>query len=335
MTRLLARVTRGCIVLLAVSVVLMMALGARVRSPQVVYTTRDVMLYDVYARQSIALSDARLSVPVSLSWSPDGRYIAYYTLDRAAYRLTVLEARTLTHQSLNQLVASGAAASWSPDSMQILVLMPNDSQQIDACALSIRDFSLRCFPLGVNVGMAAWSPREAMWALVYYERSKGQCVGVFDIDTQRLQDYECGAAYTHPSWSPDGTHFVYLRVKEADPTEIVLREVSTGEQTRYSPNIVSYLAQWQTDTRILLESGHRDYTLNPQDGSITPDTRDDAVRSATAYDSSGRYEAAVMSLTQGNGLELMVRHTDGYNRAPIARWRRVGEVTSYAFAWRP
>lgn len=335
MTRLLVRVTAGCVVLLIVAVGVMMAVGVRFHSPQLVYTTRDVALYDVYARQSIALSDASLAVPVSLSWSPDGRYVAYYTLDRAAYRITVLDARTLTRQSLNQLTASGAAASWSPDSTQILILMSDDSQQVNACALHIRDFSLRCFPLGVNVVTAAWSPREALWALVYYERGKGQCVSLFDINTERLQEYECSAAYTLPSWSPDGARFVYLRLKGAEPAEVVLREVSSGAQTRYTPNIVSYLARWQTDTRILLESGHRDYTLNPQSGSISADTRDNAVRSATAYDSSARYEAVVMSLTQGSGLELMVRRSDGYDSVPFERWRRVGEVTSYAFAWRP
>jgi len=335
MTRLLVRVTLGAGVLLAVSVVLMMALGARLRSPQVAYTTRDVMLYDVYTQQSIALSDMRLNVPVSLSWSPDGRYIAYHTLNQNAYQLTLLDARTLTHQSLTQMVSSGAVASWSPDSAQVLVLMRNARQANDVCALSIRDFSLRCIPLGVNVVTAAWSPRDALWALVYYVHGKGQCVGVFDVDSQRLQEYECDAAYTPPSWSPDGTRFVYLRLKDAQAVEIVLREVSDGAQTRYSANIASYLAVWQTDSRILLESGHRDYTLNPNDGSITANTRDGAVRSATAYDFSGRYEAAVMPPIQGSALELMVRHTDGYDRAPIAHWRRVGEVTSYAFAWRP
>ncbi len=235
MTRLLVRVTLGGGVLLAVSVVLMMALGARVRSPQVVYTTRDVMLYDVYARHSITLSDAQLAVPVSLSWSPDGRYIAYYTLDRAAYRLTVLDPRTLTRQSLNQLTASGAAATWSPDSAQVLILTRNERQANDACALSIRDFSLRCFPLGVNVSMAAWSPRDALWALVYYARDKGQCVGVFDVDTQRLQDYECGAAYTQPSWSPDGARFVYLRVKEAAQQRLCYVRSATGHRRATPP----------------------------------------------------------------------------------------------------
>ncbi len=335
MTRLLLRLVLVTGVLLTASVVLMMALGARLRSPQVAYTTRDLMLYDVYTRQSIALSEAQLAVPVSLSWSPDGRSIAYYSLSGSAYRLTILDARALTQRNFSLLVASGAAASWSPDSAQVLILMRNEHHENDACALDIRDFSLRCAALGVNVSMVAWSPRDALWALVYHARGRGQCVGVFDVNARRLQDYECGATYTQPSWSPDGARFTYLRVKEADPTEVVLRTVRDGAQTRYPLPIVSYLALWQTDARILLESGHRDYTLNPDDGSLIPDTREGAVRSATAYDPSGCCEGMVTSLAQGNGLELLVRRVDEHSRAPIARWQRVGEVTSYALAWRP
>lgn len=334
MTHLLTRAALVCIVMLTLVVSITTTLGARFAAPQVVYTTQDIMLYDVHAQQSISLSDARLAVPVSLSWSPDGRYIAYYTLSGAAYRLTVLDVRTLNRRSLTQPLASGAVASWSPDSTRVLVLAPNESQRADACTLYIADFSLACLGLSVNVSMAVWSPREALWAIVYYGEN-GQCVGLLNPDTQHLQDYECGASYTRPSWSPEGARLVYLRVKGSALPEVVLRELKPENETRYRLNVMSYLAEWQTDTRILLQGGHDDYLLNPQNGKITADNQDNPTRHASALDPTERYEASVMLLTQGDALELLVRRSAGYDTASIERWQRVDRVSSYAFAWRP
>lgn len=334
MTRLLTRAIIACVVMLTVSISITTTLGARLPAPQVIYTAQEMRLYDVRAGHSIALADVRSATPVSLAWSPDGRYIAYYTLSGVAYHLTVLDARTLRHQSLTAALASGAAASWSPDSARVLVLKPNESQQVEACALHLVDFSLACAALAVNVSMATWSPREALWAMVY-QGANGQCVGLFNVDTQHLQDYECGATYTRPSWSPDGAQVVYMRLKGSDTAEVVVRHIGEGSETRYRPNVMSYLAEWQSDTRILIQGGHKDYLLNPQNGSITPANQQPSTRHASALDPTERYEASVMLLTQGDALELLVRRSPGYNSAPIERWRRVDRVSSYAFAWRP
>jgi TolB protein len=152
--------------------------------------------------------------PYSVTFSPDGRYLLVPGLHRAygLYAYDLRRGRTL--QVLDGPVASGSAASWSPDGRRIA---------LDREGGGIVVADLRARSVGVltqDGGGAAWSPDGTRIAFATQRgvsaRRCGEdgCLPTTDIDivrsdgTGRRRLTHTAGDETSPSWSPDGKRLV-------------------------------------------------------------------------------------------------------------------------------
>ncbi|MCC7024331.1 MAG: PD40 domain-containing protein [Thermomicrobiales bacterium] len=168
----------------------------------------------LFLREAGASVATRLSdrpVAGRVSWSPDGRALAF--VDRTAASLVVLVAAT-REMALEAPISNPSAAipppalpilggpSWSPDGTRLafdcwdghgdeLCLIKADGSQrrqvtaIKAVPGGATDDPVDPRPAPSNVGPAAWSPDGSRLAVAAYPEQSGATAGVFLIDLRR------------------------------------------------------------------------------------------------------------------------------------------------------
>jgi Tol biopolymer transport system component len=199
---------------------------------------------------SALYADARIA-GMSPSWSPDGRFLAFYNPREGAIQIHALDSRK-DRLAATQVEGVGG---WSPDSQRMIFagLIQGESSaaatlsQIDVRTGEIRsvlpdllfvDFGEPVFnPDGERIAVAARSPGE----------SSARHVWVFDIngaDRQRISEDALQSQGGY-HWDPEGRRLVYQQLlpgNASQPPDVFVYDLSSRTAQRIAQD--AFLPNW-------------------------------------------------------------------------------------------
>jgi len=234
--------------------------------------------------------------PYLMSFSPDGRYIAYDSPTRRGFpeRDIFVLATDGSRESL--LVAHSAddvRPLWTPDGNAI-VFASDRSGTLDLWLIPVAQGAAQGSPTLIKENVGNMYPLRLTTDGNYYYRirtGRGG-VSVATLDSATGQPLEAPALVSDrfrggsmlPEWSPDGHHLAYLSRPggpgSREPYEfITIRSLETGQERELTPELAflqDTRLRWSPDGGSFLVSGedndgHRGlYQINAQTGDVTP-----------------------------------------------------------------
>jgi Tol biopolymer transport system component len=174
------------------------------------------------------------------SWSPDGRWIAFY--DSALDDIRILDLETGAEQFLPS--GYGFVGSWSPDGNRIVfpVLIPVDDQFLTS--LQVANLITRELEVIIDeengweeVGMPSWSP-TGEWILIGVQTGEfgvGRQLWRLRPDGSEAQPFLLNPNFVHGGyqWDPTGARIVFQRFPIDDPggePEVILWDIDGREK---------------------------------------------------------------------------------------------------------
>jgi Tol biopolymer transport system component len=243
----------------------------------------------------------------SLSWSPDGQMLSYFTGAEPDHQLTLLHLETEIAYTFGDLRSLDSARPvWSPDGRYLLTRAQPGSGQGENLLVDTSDGSV---VMAFRGGAREFSPdgrylahKDLTWRLV---------------DLATAESVDLGTSDTIDSWSPDGRYLLLWRVDEQDRAVYFTYEPQTGAFTTLDAGEpVRRIVAWAQDGAELLivtQPGEQDgeetlrrYAL--ASGDVTP-----------LLESSG-----LVGLVSPNGSWLFVSYT---GETPPAHIRITGGET--------
>ena len=264
--------------------------------------TRQIALISVEDGSARVLKSFDWNGPGNISFSPDGRYIAYDrqpSQDTPEPDIFVIAADGSREVLLIQHSADDRLLGWAPDGKHVLFssdrtgtrdawLMevaegrPNGQPQLikrDIGRIQPMGFTRNGgFYYGLNAGI-----RDIYVATL--DPTTGKAVGQSELATERFLGSNRGS-----SWSPDGESLAYFMAPSGNgrqPTSLIVRALKTGQErtlrTDLRPNL-NIGPRWSPDGLWLLVNSRDErggfglYRVSVQTGAITPVVQDQTAR---------------------------------------------------------
>ena len=231
------------------------------------------------------LADAALDYPsdMTLSWSPDGRQLVYYTIDG----LRVLTPENGEVRPLETPGCLPSTPAFSPDGKWIAFTCGTDNgSYVDL--LSLKNGSSRHLHLVQGSGSVAWSADSQR--IIFFPIHHGLQLAEIDINGGSPRDLEFARAAFQPAIAPRGNRLAY--VKEEGRLEI-----------------------WRLDTRTgLVRSVFAPASVEQMGPDISPDGK----RVAFESERSGFHEVWVANLDGSEATQLSNFRQAGFTGTP--RW---------------
>jgi Tol biopolymer transport system component len=224
--------------------------------------TRDIALRDMHHALTVAIT-RRGADERAPTWSPDGRQLAYLSLQGGVQSLWLMDADGRNRRVIN-IAATGdaetAALAWSPrgDSIAFTALVGNRQSifTVDVASGAQRQITAT----GSSASSPAWSPDGSemvfAWSLV-----ANQDIFIADVDaaTQPLMretevqrvtsDYGMDA---NPAWSPDGEYIAFFSTRDGN-SNIYVYDLATQDLRRITYNAARNITPaWSPDGSALL-----------------------------------------------------------------------------------
>ena len=226
-----------------------------------------------------------------MSFSPDGRYVAYdFPSEKGARQHDIFLLPIDGSPQLHLVVhpASDFFLGWTSDRRQILFLSDR-SGTWDVWTLEIADGQPHGKPKLVKAGIGAIESslgftRDGSY---YYTRTRWSnhvYLTTFDLATDKLGKPEklvSNVGYdTSVAWSPDGQYLAYVFGDRYD-IAVGVRSRETSEERRFQVNMTrlgshAVQPQWSPDGRFLLAQGREPnyrqglYRIDARTGQVTP-----------------------------------------------------------------
>ena len=230
--------------------------------------------------------------PIGVSFSPDGRYIAYDLHAGEGKRDIFLLATDGSRETpLIEHPANDQFPVWAPDGKRIL-FVSDRTGSLDAWLIQVADGKPRGAPELIKSGIGPiWPLGFTRNGSFYYGLSTGTLHDVYTaaldpatgtlLSSPRKVSQPFVGSNSQPDWSPDGQYLAYFRQQGPLPIQasVVIRSVDTGE-VRELPRQIGYIQyyrglRWSPDGRSILVKGSNNrrwglYELDAQTGAVTP-----------------------------------------------------------------
>ena len=234
--------------------------------------------------------------PQQMSFSPDGRYIAYDSptrRDSPERDIFVLATDGSRESLLVEHPANDFFPLWTPDGKSILFasdrsrtwdqwLIPVAQGTAQGSPTLIKQNVGRITPLGFTADGNYYYNLNHGFLDVYIaalDSATGQPLGEPALASDRFR-----GGNTLPEWSPDGQYLAYLSRRGAPESGvrssiIAIRSLETGQERELTPQLAfleDTRLRWSPDGRSFLvagedNDGHRGlYQINAQTGDVTP-----------------------------------------------------------------
>jgi TolB protein len=180
--------------------------------------TSDIVLFE---GNSVTTLQEAVEGVIALSWSPDGRYIAYSVLSRdRGSVLVVVDAET---GDLVSLARAGIIVSffWSPDSERIAYVTPS-------------------FNEGIRGGSVSTSAQQQtvtlLWNVMTVETEVTESFASFvpTNDMVYLLTYFDQFAQSHRLWSPDSRYLVYAELTADGSSQVTVLDTAADDTVTYA-----------------------------------------------------------------------------------------------------
>ncbi len=156
------------------------------------------------------------------AWSPDGKYVAYWSDASGEYQLTLLDVEENTHQTLTDY-ASGFKYQlyWSPDSKKLAFVdqeMGINYFDIDKKQPFNIDKAQYQFHGGLSNFTFSWSP-DSQW-LAYANETTTRTRSIFLYNTETDARHQVTEAFynnENPVFDPAGKYLYFLTQREMNP----------------------------------------------------------------------------------------------------------------------
>jgi Tol biopolymer transport system component len=232
--------------------------------------------------------------PRGVSFSPDGRYIAYDLPPREGSKnedIFLLSIDGKRESTLIQHPANDIYPFWAPDGTWILfasdrtgslglwgIPMADDGTPRGPAQLVKQDVGAHFTPLGFSRGGSFYYGLQIGMTDVYiapFDFRSGKLLAEPKRATERFV-----GSNVSPDWSPDGRRLAYISYRGRswlDSNVVCIRSLETGEERDLSPNLSFFLCpRWSPDGRsILLVGFDRQrrsgvYRMDAESGVVTP-----------------------------------------------------------------
>ncbi|UCF04080.1 MAG: PD40 domain-containing protein [bacterium] len=263
---------------------------------------RNVHAYPLERRQLVSGSGKYCFGP---AWSPDGRRIAYRTIDPSGggdiHIISVDGGRS-------ERIVVGAGIedpiSWAPDSERI-AFSRGIGEHVEICVSHASgDIEPIITEEGKNVS-PCWSSdgREVVFCS---DRSGGHEIWSKNLETGRLERLTTIGGISYPELSPDGTRIAFIRSGEG---LFVLDRQSGAVMRVESPTMVYFKPAWSPDGRFIAVTG-KDwgktdiYLMNADGRNVLLLTKSSVKEGMPAWSPDGESLAAI-SVT-GSGMSINI-----------------------------
>lgn len=298
------------------------------------HTPHRIFLMDINAGLSAQANDIwAASTACCLSWSPDGRYLAFPGRDNTGF--TEIYIMDADGQNAHLLIPQSdwldqSNPSWSPDSQTVVFTANQGANQVsvllvDRVTGALRQLAAR----SVYNSRVSWSSDGAR--LIF-------AANVFDAPFYQIMMVEADGADLHaltpgfwddttPEFSPDGTRIVFVSTRVgANRQQIYVMNADSTTPTRLTNTRSSeYNPHWSPDGTQIVFTSTRDG--NPQVYVINANGTHERRLTHTRFDSYGAVwspdgtQILFASNRDGNP-ELYVIHADGTgeHRLTVNTW---------------
>jgi Tol biopolymer transport system component len=234
------------------------------------------------------------SLPVSMSFSPDGRYIVYdFPQKENSYKrdISVLSTDGSREISLIKHPAGECVLGWAPDGKNIL--FASDRTGIGCIWLiAVAEGKPQGSPELIKpiMGLSWWMgfTRKGSFYYRFSQTLNDIYIAKLDMETGKIlippkkTIKGLKGSNTHPRYSPDGKYLAYLSIRDAQPgynsKNLCIYSIETGEKREFYPKFKRIIAPyWFPDSRTILfagldfnSKGWGHYQIDTQTGTITP-----------------------------------------------------------------
>ena len=145
----------------------------------------------------------------SLSWAPDGRYVAYQSNHEGTPNIYVLDTHNKVSQRLTNHEGRSLRPAWSPNGKWIAFVSDRAGEFLDVYRMDTDGSNVRRLTNQAHNWGPAWSP-DSQWITFNSTQDKIRTLNIMTADGRRRTQLKWGVSTPDGvTWSPDGKQIAY------------------------------------------------------------------------------------------------------------------------------
>lgn len=196
----------------------------------------DVILWDRESGSQVNLTpETPDAIQPNLSWSPDGRQIAFISNRSGQFDTYVLDLESKTTRLVLNTPHPDWDVRWSPDGLWLAVVAETRGQDYGTYLVSLENGEIRTITWDgamLNARDARWSPDGSQ--LAFCSDLHGQYeIGIYTLTSGEISWITSGKGDKRaPDWSPGGEQLVYV-ISEGPLSQLAIQAIDQSRPVTY------------------------------------------------------------------------------------------------------